>query len=463
MIPETTESGVGSGNADSIFSALDEILASRPFRSSSQCSTLLRYVVEHTLAGEDNLLRERVIGVELFGRSADYQTSEDPVVRLRVSEVRKRLAQYYLSAENAHGLQIEIPSGAYKASFRSTVEAHPPAEKPSSPSEAEFVEVAVEEEAVASLVLPPSAADAETARDHEAEQVFPSSSIGVPRSPGQPFLRKPAALGTFVFLVLAAVMACVFLWTHSASHKTPFQAFWVPWLNSSQPVIISVGSNAVYRLSPNYLSKYSVEHALAGQGQEFYVPLEPNQQLRADEIYPAWNSYVALGDVSAVSDVVANLSDAHQRFQERFPNDVSFAELRNAPAILIGGFNNSMTLELGKHLRFVMIKGNEIDDTSRPNRKWVLNASPDSRETADYAIITRIVNRGDDAPIISVAGLGQYGTLAAAEAICSPIKIHLVTDHLPPNWTNHNFQAVVRINVNDFKATISEVVASTMW
>ena len=58
--------------------ALEQILASRSFRASNQCSGLLRYIVDHTLAGEDNLLRERVIGAELFGRPAGYETSEDP-------------------------------------------------------------------------------------------------------------------------------------------------------------------------------------------------------------------------------------------------------------------------------------------------------------------------------------------------------------------------------------------------
>ena len=53
---------------------------------------LLRYVVEQTLSGNEENLKERTLGVEVFRRSPDYDTNLDPVVRLSAGEVRKRLA-----------------------------------------------------------------------------------------------------------------------------------------------------------------------------------------------------------------------------------------------------------------------------------------------------------------------------------------------------------------------------------
>lgn len=97
--------------------ALGDILQSAPFRSSRQCQVFLSYVVERTLAGESDLLRERVIGTQVFGRSPDYEPSDDPVVRVRAAEVRKRLAQYYQnSAESI--VRIDIPPGSYRAVFQ---------------------------------------------------------------------------------------------------------------------------------------------------------------------------------------------------------------------------------------------------------------------------------------------------------------------------------------------------------
>ena len=76
---------------------LEDILRSTPFRTSRQCQDLFRYIVRHSLTASDDSLRERVIGIEVFGRAPDYDTAEDPVVRLRAADVRKRLAQYYQS------------------------------------------------------------------------------------------------------------------------------------------------------------------------------------------------------------------------------------------------------------------------------------------------------------------------------------------------------------------------------
>lgn len=431
--------------------ALNRILTSRPFRTSNQCCSLLRYIVERTLAGEDNLLRERVIGAELFGRRADYETSEDPVVRLRASDVRKRLAQYYLTDRDRQSVQIDIPPGSYRATFHRNTGASPEI------LARELGNVAPE--AVAELNTVPSpevevlaiVSDAERKEDQRVERTPDKKRVGI-------------AI-TAIALCILCVAGTLALIRANSPEKT-FRAFWGPWITGAKPVIVSIGSNAVYRFQFEYLDQYAEQHGLKNAGQEFYVPLAKGQTVSADELLPAYNSFVALGDVAATSRIVATLTEGKKRYQERFPNDISFAELRDNPSILIGGFNNPMTMELTKQLEFVMRGGNEIIDTLDPKRKWQLEALkdlPDPPNTADYAIITRLVQRNGDAPFIGVAGLGQYGTLAAAELICSPKNIHLIADQLPKDWPDKNLQAVVRISIVDYKPTASEVVAYKSW
>ena len=92
--------------------ALEDILQSAPFRTSRQCQDMFSYIVEHSLAGSDESLRERVIGIEVFGRIPDYDTAEDPVVRVRAADVRKRLAQYYQAQDREPGgWKTDIPTG----------------------------------------------------------------------------------------------------------------------------------------------------------------------------------------------------------------------------------------------------------------------------------------------------------------------------------------------------------------
>ena len=64
---------------------LTDIFHSAPFRASKQSQHLLQYIVDQTLAGHGELLKERMIGVHVFGRRPDYDTNEDPIVRARAA------------------------------------------------------------------------------------------------------------------------------------------------------------------------------------------------------------------------------------------------------------------------------------------------------------------------------------------------------------------------------------------
>ena len=82
---------------------------------------LQRYVIEHTLSGRSEMLKERTIGIEVFGRPTTYDPSDDATVRVKAGDVRKRLGLYY-SAEGAHNaIRIELPSGTYVPEFHTPV------------------------------------------------------------------------------------------------------------------------------------------------------------------------------------------------------------------------------------------------------------------------------------------------------------------------------------------------------
>jgi TolB-like protein len=97
---------------------LNQILASAAFAGSRRTQDFLRLIVGHALDGETDSLRERMIGAEMFGRPISYDTGSDSVVRVRASEVRKKLAQFYGSANKDQlPVWIELPSGCYVPRF----------------------------------------------------------------------------------------------------------------------------------------------------------------------------------------------------------------------------------------------------------------------------------------------------------------------------------------------------------
>jgi hypothetical protein len=82
-------------SADAVGRQLERILASPGFRSARSVSRFLQYVVESQLQGRAGELKEYTIGLEVFGRGADFNPKEDGVVRVHARLLRKKLVSYY--------------------------------------------------------------------------------------------------------------------------------------------------------------------------------------------------------------------------------------------------------------------------------------------------------------------------------------------------------------------------------
>src|ERR1039458_7724382 len=116
--PASESVGAEPPNEDSVREELTRVLASHEFRTSKRSQDFLRYVVENTLNGRAEMVKERTIGIDVFGRSTSYDPSDDATVRVKAGEVRKRLGLYYSDEGARSPLRIELPSGTYVPEFR---------------------------------------------------------------------------------------------------------------------------------------------------------------------------------------------------------------------------------------------------------------------------------------------------------------------------------------------------------
>jgi TolB-like protein len=96
---------------------LNEVIASRAFAGSKRTQDFLQLIVEHALEGDFDSLKERMIGAEMFGRPIGYDTGSDSVVRVKATEVRKRLVRFYFETKSKSAVRIELPSGSYVPRF----------------------------------------------------------------------------------------------------------------------------------------------------------------------------------------------------------------------------------------------------------------------------------------------------------------------------------------------------------
>jgi hypothetical protein len=421
----------GAIDVETVREALSDVLESKYFHGSKQCSDLLRYIVEHSTNPEDASLKERIIGTQVFNRKPSYDTAEDPVVRVRAAEVRKRLAQYYQSFEHGSApLHIELSPGSYRASFRverATVEAPP--------------KLAVAVESMAS--------------------VAPAISVPIPQ------IALPARKSGFSFRLIAIL--AIFLIAGSAStywfltnRKSPQTLFWAPLTKVNQPVLVYLGTNVGYIFRSEFLDRYRAAHGMTNTGPEFVVDLPPNSTIHAEDIIPVENTFITTGDLAAIAQMLTLMDSWKKSYVLRSGRDLSFGDLRNHPAVLVGGFNNQWTLQVTNDLPFSFREGTRIVDRDHPGREWQTPPTK-SANTDDYAIIARLLQSKTGGPIMVVAGIGEYGTQAAAEFVSSPEKMAEFLKTAPPGWQDKNFECILRVKVVQYAPVTVDVVDKAYW
>jgi len=97
---------------------LSQILKSRSFRQVDRLQRFLAFIVEETLSGRGDVLKEYPIGVDVFGKDSSFDPRMDPIVRVQARRLRIRLATYYRDEGHGDGIVIELPKGGYTPIFR---------------------------------------------------------------------------------------------------------------------------------------------------------------------------------------------------------------------------------------------------------------------------------------------------------------------------------------------------------
>src|SRR5918993_1567254 len=116
-VRRTMEIRSDSLSPDLILAQLERILAAEMFANAGRISRLLRYVVERTLAGEGNQLKEYVVGTEVFDRGDAYDPRLDSIVRVEARRLRAKLEDYYQNAGKEDPLIITMPRGSDVPAF----------------------------------------------------------------------------------------------------------------------------------------------------------------------------------------------------------------------------------------------------------------------------------------------------------------------------------------------------------
>ncbi len=400
---------------DEVLAELDRILSSHQFRTSKKCSRFLGHLIQAALEGRFDRLKERTLGIDVFGREPHYDTNQDPIVRGTAGEVRKRLAQYYLEAGTGE-LRFSLPPGSYVPEAH-----HVTLVRPARP-----------------LVLTPPKRD----------------------SPG--ISRMKIAAAALVFLSAVSGTG-LWLWLRPG----PLDRFWEPVL-TQKSVLVCMGQPQLYtfhsdtaRVLNSWFAEDSVDRGVS----------PPINAVRLNDIIPMWDTPVAVADTQAFSRLANLFAQRQIRADVRGDRSVSLSDLRGKPSVFIGAFDNHWTLNLGGELRFYFDTDQKehaqlIRDRQRPDAAdWKLvDAWPPRRDISmDYALVVRVVNRTTEQTIVILGGIAQYGTDAAAEFVSDRTYFEKALVHAPADWYRKNMEVVLSTRVFSGVGGPPRVLATYFW
>lgn len=409
---------------DDVRRQLRIILASPVFHGSKRCQQFLEYVCEKALSGQAGALKERTIAVEVFGRLPESDLAEDTIVRVGAREVRKRLAQYYVTPEGAASeVRIDVHPGSYTPEFRYAVATHKSAAIP--------VALTIEE----------------------------------PRT--MPWRRHRGLILACGLVALAAAGAVTAMKLSSASpNLKAFQLFWDPVLRASDPMLLAVAHPIVYHPSRRALR---LDDEARPQGDVLTQrPIQvPAKALDGSDLIPVLNQYVGFGDMVAANEVSAMLARKSKAVRLRLASSVGFEDLRKTQTFLIGAITNRWTMELQQAWRFRFARTPDfkavIVDTEAGGKEWSIPAKEDGSSPEDYILVCRIRNSFTGGLLLVAAGLKQFGTEAAGRLLADPDQLGVILQKLPSGWESKNLQFVLHAQVIGNAPALPEVVASHVW
>jgi hypothetical protein len=101
-----------------ILHQLDKILAFPKFSKSAILSKFLCYIVNETLLGRQNSIKEYTIGIEVLNKPKEFNPLLDGIVRVHASRLREYLSTYYKEKGIEDNLVITVPKGRYLPVFK---------------------------------------------------------------------------------------------------------------------------------------------------------------------------------------------------------------------------------------------------------------------------------------------------------------------------------------------------------
>jgi len=420
-----------------------EIIEGAAFKGSHRSSQFLQYIVDQAIAGHFESLKERVIGVELFGRSPSYDSGEDAIVRVTASDVRKRLLQHYGRYGATSGFRIGLPLGSYipEISRDSIHEAGP-----------SRIEATTAPHPTVGAT-PPQAPAASTSKEAIAR------TSAHPEIPDQPNRGGPREwLAVCLLLTLVNVALWGIFWNQFA-RKTGSAASTLPWsalLNSPHPLQLIISDPDIAEIQGYTNQQLSV----SDYANHNYIP-------NPEKLTPEINQLCRIllrGNKASLVDTpiavsIAELAQASaKKVDVHTARNVQLSNLQNDDNFVLLGSprSNPWTAFFSDQLNFRLVydqnSGQEIVRNLHPRPNEQAQYVPTALGWAtgqSYAVIALVRNPDQNGQVLLLGGANAEGTEAAGKLVTELPRLiaTLKACGISPSGPPLHFELLLRLNM----------------
>jgi hypothetical protein len=378
---------------------LESVLASPQFCNSKRYPALLRYVVEQTLLGLGDEIKERTVGIDVFGRTPDYDTNLDTIVRYTAGEVRKRLSLHYHEVEAP--IQISLTARSYRPEFLRLVEA------------------------------PASEGDA-------ANHKFVADALSIDSTRAIP-IKPRRALEWVVVTSCVVLLLLVGLRSWNIMRTDAVGRFWSPVLDQKTPTVISLGG-VIFSPRSNIGTEVATDPA----------NLNP---------YLSFENGLAMGRVAAL----INARGGVYRVQPSSYTTLAQIRESPTVLVGAYNNDWTRRLVEPLRFHFAQHPDESIVDADDPKNVWERDRSKPFSDSPDYALVARFRNQSTDSMVVVLAGIQRFGTDAASQFATSPDLLEYFNRQVGWNWRDKNVEVVLRVDVVNGRVGAPIVVATYIW
>jgi hypothetical protein len=423
-----------------------EVIEGAAFKGSHRSGQFLQYIVDQAIAGHSESLKERIIGIELFGRAPPYDTGDDAIVRVTASDVRKRLLQHYGRYGDASEFRISLPLGSYFPEIsRDTLQEVRPGSVGAAQPTVEDIQTHTALAQPAITAISPAA------------EATPLAIVGLetyesPNRSGHKWL----AIGLMLTLVNLAVWGV--FWNHF-THKARAAASILPWsvfLTSPRALRVITSDPDMAELQGYTDQQLSV----SDYANHNYIP---HKEKLTPETYQITQILLRGNKASLVDTPIAvSLAQLAQSGAKRIEvQPARSLQLSNLQTddnfVLLGSpLSNPWTAFFSDQLdfRFVFDKdsGQEIIRNAHPREHEQMQYVPTALGWAtgqSYAIVALVRNPDQNGQVLLLGGANAEGTEAAGKLVTDLPRLSNVLKNcgIPPSGPLQHFELLLRLNM----------------